>query len=127
MQNNIGDARRLYAEKYGKFTQDDAADFFGVAPSTYKGWEQGVGNLNGKILCAIADKYECSVEFLLRRTESPSFERVRVLSAPTYNEREAELLELFHSCNQHGCEQIMVFARGCAASFPKNQANNLGA
>ena len=72
MQNNIGEARRSYALSVGKFTQDDAAAFFKVAPSTYKGWEQGVGKLNGEILCAIADKYGCSTDYLLCRTDDPT-------------------------------------------------------
>lgn len=72
MQNNIGEARRSYALTVGKFTQDDAASFFGVASSTYKGWEQGVGKLNGEILCAIADKYGCSTDYLLCRTDDPT-------------------------------------------------------
>ena len=40
---------------------------------------------------------------------------------------ESELLDLFRSMNAHGREQLMVFARGCAASYPLNQADSLGA
>lgn len=72
MDNNIGEARRMYSQVHGKFTQDDAARFFGVASSTYKGWEQGVGKLNGDILCRIADKYDCSVDYLLCRVKDPT-------------------------------------------------------
>lgn len=72
MLNNIGEARRSYALKYGKFTQEDAARFFGVSVGTYAHWEQGGGKLNGEILCAIADKFECSTDYLLCRTSDPS-------------------------------------------------------
>lgn len=40
---------------------------------------------------------------------------------------ESELIGLFRSMNAHGREQLMVFARGCAASYPKNQASEMGA
>ena len=73
MQNNIGEARRSYSLKIGKeITQDMAAEMFGVSPSGYKKWEQGVGKLNGEILCAIADKFECSTDYLLCRTSNPA-------------------------------------------------------
>ena len=68
MQNNIGDARREYAAKYGKFTQEDAAVYFGVSTSTYKKWEQGQGMLNGEQLRALAQKYETTVDYLLDRS-----------------------------------------------------------
>lgn len=72
MRNNIGEARRRYESAVmGKFTQDDAAEFFGVSPSTYKKWEQGQGRLNGEILCQIADKYDTTVDYLLMVTDNP--------------------------------------------------------
>jgi len=40
---------------------------------------------------------------------------------------EDELLRLFRSMNAHGREQLMVFARGCAASYPLNQVDSMGA
>ena len=40
---------------------------------------------------------------------------------------ESELIALFRSMNARGREQLMVFARGCAASYPKNQASEMGA
>lgn len=72
--NNIGDARRSYEStlESGKFTQQDAADFFDVKVGTYSHWEQGKGKLNGEILCRIADKYGCSVDYLLCRTDDPT-------------------------------------------------------
>ena len=77
MRNNIGEARRSYAmtRDDGKFSQEDAASFFKVSLSTYQKWEQGTGKLNGEILSSIADKYDCSVEYLLCRTDNPRFEK----------------------------------------------------
>lgn len=65
MENRIGDARREYADRVGKFTQEDAADFFGVSLSTYKKWEQGQGMMNGEQLRAISEKYGVTVDYLL--------------------------------------------------------------
>lgn len=72
MKNNIGEARRSYAARIGKFTQDDAAAYFGVSLSTYKKWEQGQGMLNGEQLRAIAQKYGTTVDYLLCRLKSNS-------------------------------------------------------
>ena len=65
MENNIGEARRNYSLRNGKFTQSDAAKFFGVSLSTYKKWEQGQGMMNGEQLKEIAMKYDTTVDYLL--------------------------------------------------------------
>lgn len=62
MFNRIGEARREYADRVGRFTQEDAADFFGVSLSTYKKWEQGKGMMNGEQLRMIAMKYDVTVD-----------------------------------------------------------------
>lgn len=41
MDNNIGNARRAYAKRVGKYTQEDAARDFSVSLSAYRNWEQG--------------------------------------------------------------------------------------
>ena len=66
MDNNIGNARRNYADMVGGFTQKDAADYFGVSLSTYKKWEQGHGMMNGSQLREIAEKYGVTVDYLLQ-------------------------------------------------------------
>ena len=122
MENNIGDARREYAARNGKFTQGDAASYFGVSESTYKKWEQGQGMLNGTQLRALASKYGVTVDYLLKMDER----RMRVRDN-NWTEGETELIELFRSMDAHGREQLLVFARGCAASYPLNKADSLGA
>lgn len=111
MDNNIGEARRSYALSHGKFTQQHAADFFGVALSTYRDWEQGKGKLNGEILCAMADKYVCSVDYLLCRTEDPrpypGFEK------RTYSDkRQAAINGYYESLGEEGKETLHRVARG---------------
>ena len=124
MQNNISEARRSYAMtcENGKFSQEDAAAFFGVSLSTYQKWEQGNGKLNGEILVMLADKYDCSVEYLLCRTDNPTFVEKR---SQTLMTDERELVDIYRLLNAHGREQLMVFARGCAASFPLNQVSEM--
>lgn len=66
MDNRIGEARREYADRLdGRFTQEDAAAFFGVSLSTYQKWEQGQGMMNGAQLREIAEKYGVTVDYLL--------------------------------------------------------------
>ena len=104
MDNNIGEARRSYENTLGggKFTQDDAAAFFDVSPSTYKKWEQGIGKLNGEILCAIADKFGVSVDYLLCRTDNPAPYPV----SPHYkDQRQAMLNSRFDKLNDDGREE----------------------
>lgn len=54
-------------------------------------------------------------------------ELLGVGDAQKFPNDEMELIGLFRSMNAHGKEQLMVFARGCAASYPKNKADSLGA
>ena len=113
MDNNIGEARRSYEKtlQSGKFTQKDAADFFGVREGTYAHWEQGKGKLNGEILCAMADKYGCSVDYLLCRTEDPR-------PYPRHEEhayteaRQAAINGYYESLGEEGKETLHRVARG---------------
>ena len=106
MQNNIGDARRSYAEHVGKFTQEDAAAYFGVSLSTYKKWEQGQGLLNGEQLRAIAAKYGVTVDYLLRRVDYAIVNMPDELSAD-----ERELIELYRSLSARGQNAVLVGLR----------------
>jgi len=65
MENRISEARRDYANRVGKFTQEDAARYFNVSLSTYQKWEQGQGMMNGSQLRELAKKYGKSVDYLL--------------------------------------------------------------
>lgn len=115
MQNNIGEARRSYSLKIGHdITQDEAAKMFGVSPSGYKKWEQGVGRLNGGILCAIADKYECSIDYLLRRTEDPT-PYIPTICASYNDEEEKRLVAAYRTCNKRGRNTVLDTAETIAS------------
>ena len=54
-------------------------------------------------------------------------ELMGIRRAPALAQSESELIALYRSMDPHGQEQLLVFARGCAASYPKNQASEMGA
>lgn len=121
MENKIGEARRLYSEEFGKFTQENAASYFGVSLSTYKKWEQGQGMMNGAQLRAIAAKYGVTVDYLLGMTEEPSTRP----EAVTVDE--AALLAMYRNMDATGRAALMEQAEFLAARHPLNQALGMGA
>ena len=119
MQNNIGEARRSYAmtREDGKFSQEDAAAYFGVSVSTYQKWEQGVGkSLKVETLCAMADLYGTSADYLLCRSDNPKFEKVRKMGRC-----ERELVELCDRMQPEHKEILMANARAFAALSEKDE------
>lgn len=118
MQNNIGEARRRYSDKVGKFTQEDAAEYFGVALSTYKKWEQGQGMLNGEQLKAIAEKYGTTSDYLLRRVDYAVVE-IPEEDPATLDER--ELVMLYRNMDGRHRSLLMENARSFAALSGKSE------
>lgn len=116
MENRIGEARREYADRVGKFTQEDAAKFFGVSLSTYKKWEQGKGMMNGEQLRMIAMKYDTTVDYLLEITPKSDHD----VCIYDLNENEQELVDIMRSITPQGQQQLMLFARGVSSTFAKN-------
>ena len=118
MDNRIGKARREYSEKFGKFTQEDAARFFGVSVSTYQKWEQGQGMMNGAQLREIAKKYGKSVDYLLmvdaKGMEPKKEERVRLTPD------EQELVDVMRKVTPEGQRQLLIYARGIAQTYSKS-------
>lgn len=115
--NNIGEARRSYAATRpdGRFTQEQAANTFGVALSTYRAWEQGVGKgLKGTQLSAIAEFYGCSIDYLLCRTDSPDFKRT---IGVTKDER--ELIEAYRKLDYNSRDAVKQLV---AALSPKTES-----
>lgn len=111
MQNNIGDARREYAEKHGKFTQEDAAKYFGVSLSTYKKWEQGQGMMNGSQLRDIAKKYEVTVDYLLGIVPTTEYASVEFPREEWTGAVERELLGYYRSLSNENKAGLLNMAR----------------
>lgn len=113
MKNNIGEARRNYADRIGKFTQNDAAEFFGVSLSTYKKWEQGQGMMNGEQLAAIAMKYDVTVDYLLDVTPQTQEPNRAVVDLP---DDEREILTYYRSLSAKGKHAVLTGLRDFASS-----------
>ena len=111
MQNNIGDARRMYAEKVGKFTQKDAADYFGVSLSTYKKWEQGQGMMNGSQLHDISKKYGVTVDYLLGIVPTTEYASVEFPREEWTGAVERELLGYYRSLSNENKAGLLNMAR----------------
>lgn len=120
MENYIGEARRRYAGKVGKFTQEDAAKFFGVSLSTYKKWEQGQGMMNGEQLRIIAMKYGVTVDYLL----GINARRVTSDDGDILASDERELLFLYRRMDAENRARMMDNARAFAALSEKDGAGN---
>ena len=127
MDNNIGKARSLYGKKLGrKITQDEAAQMFKIASSTYKRWEQGVGKLNGEILCMIADKYGVSVDYLICRTNDPTpYPPVGTL--PRVNRDEQQLIKAFRDCTPREKDALLNTAEAMADNGKAKNMEDSGA
>ena len=121
MDNRIREARKDYASKHGKFTQEDAARYFGVSVSTYQKWEQGQGMMNGSQLRALAEKYETTVDYLIMAVDPPKQEK------PAPMRGEAELLWYYRSMNAEGRSALLDQAEFLAARHPLNQDAAKGA
>ena len=113
MQNNIGEARRSYEQSVGKFTQEDAARLFGVSLGTYRNWEQGIGRLNGEVLCSVADAYGVSTDYLLCRTNDPTpYPPAGTL--PQVSREEKQLLKAFRDCTPREKDALLTTAEAMA-------------
>lgn len=98
-------------------------DLRGIAPSalclqldlgnsTATAWKQG--RLPGAdALVKIADEFNCSVDYLLGRTESIT------LDAPELTPLELELLQSFRVCSELDKGRILGKAEECAENFQK--------
>ena len=112
MENNIGNARRAYAERLGiRFTQEDAARYFGVSKGTYSAWEQGVGKgLKGEQLCRIADKYGVTTDYLLCITDKKPRYTYRILGLNP-DKGYSELVDIYNGLSESGRGQLLDYAR----------------
>lgn len=117
MENKISEARREYSDRVGKFTQKDAADFFGVSLSTYKKWEQGKGMMNGEQLRMIAMKYDTTVDYLLEIT--PHIEN-DISEQYILNDNEKELIDNYRMLSIGGKNILKGVLDGLLLTHPKN-------
>lgn len=102
--------------------------------------------INQAQLCKLSGIATSAMSHYVRGETEPSFTKViaiaRALDVPVdmlagerhasnscrdISPAERELIGIYRSLNAHGRDQLMVFARGCAASYPLNTADSMGA
>ena len=112
--------REKIKEKFGSVPK--MAEATGLAATTiYHALDRGMDNTRTETSDRIA--------LAVFGTEKPSvrYSAISLAENEPISEAEQELLDLFRSMDPYGQEQLLVFARGCAASYPKNQAHPMGA
>lgn len=53
-------------------TQQQLADYLGLSRSTYSNYENGLRDMPVAVLAKIADFYNTSIDYLLKRTDEPT-------------------------------------------------------
>lgn len=108
-------AKRLkeLRKRYG-MTQLDIAELVGLSHQAVGKWERGIATPDYDALCKLANRFNCTIDYLVRgkepiKTETPSIE-------PLTSE-EIMLVELFRHTDEWGKEQIMYAAESNAKRF----------
>lgn len=63
--------RLIELRKNAGFTQEQVADYIGVARSTYAMYEQGNREMDYQLLVKLADLYKVSLDYIFGRTDNP--------------------------------------------------------
>ena len=98
--------------KNRQLTQEQLAALIGASKRQVGAWERGENELTLDYAYAIADVFECTIDELANRNTSGVSERASSL--------QLELLEITDNVTPEGMNQLMIYARGIASSYPKN-------
>lgn len=96
--------------KHNGYTQEQLASAIGATKRQIDAWERGENDLPLDYAIEIADLFGCSLDALV------GADRRSGQLTPL----EAELVGIMRSITPQGQQQLLVFARGIAASYPKN-------
>lgn len=96
-------------------SQKRLAEYIGASQGNISDWKSGKAVPASEKLCAIADFFNVSVDYLLGRAPSIS-------SAPTLSDTEQELVELFRSLTPEQAEMLLLTARTAAAQNDRKAA-----
>jgi transcriptional regulator with XRE-family HTH domain len=99
----------------------DLAKACGVGRSAVSNWISGESSIDIERIPTICEFLEVSIDEFFGNSKKYG----RQVS--DISEDETELLDLYRSMSPQGCKELMIYARGCVASYPKNQADSLGA
>lgn len=86
-------------------SQRTLAKRIGASPKAVNFWESGKVEPSAKFICALADVFECSCDYLLGRTDD--FGNVNVMR--NLSENEQRVLQLYSKLNTKQCEETTDF------------------
>ena len=116
MARSIFSERLTVLRKNKKMTQLDMADYLGLSRSTYTCYEVGNSMPTAATLCAIADLFDVSLDYLLGRFEDPT---VYHLEDPEYSRGLTILTENYRIMDKVTREATVhtstLLGRRCAA------------
>lgn len=81
---------------------------------TISAWETGRNTPSAEMLIELCKFFDVDISYFY-----PSEVTYASIALPQSDD-ESELIEIFHSLNQKGKEQLLVYARGCAATYSKS-------
>ena len=92
-------------------TQDELAKAVNATKRQIGAWERGENDLPLDFAYAIADVLGCTIDDIAG---------INAGDASELTPYELELVDIMRSITPQGQRQLLVFARGIAASYPKN-------
>lgn len=104
MEIRLKALRKLRGYKSAK----EFADFIGMQEKTYRNYEQGARGINLETACRLCDALGCSLDELAGRNKENPFE--------------SEIINILRTITPDGQKQLMIYARGIAATYSKNLA-----
>lgn len=108
---------RRYREEMD-LTQAQLADKVGVDRTAVTQWESGVSSPRMGNVERLAAVFGVKVSDVVSDTFRSTVEYYAISTEPTEAD---ELIRLYRSMTDEGRQQLMIFARGLAATYPKSE------
>lgn len=80
-------------------TQKEIADYLNISRSTYTLYESARRQMSNETLCALAEYYGVSTDYLLERTDNPA-------PAGLFTPKEIELIRQYRSLDERGRRSV---------------------
>ena len=97
----------------------------GVSSGLITKWKSGFLP-NSEILIKIADYFDCSIDYLLGRTDEPGIAKGKKADDISLTEEEQEVLTLMDTLNEEGIKQIVKHTRYIAADDDYKKGDQIG-
>lgn len=109
------------------YTQEQLAGAVGATKRQIGAWERGENDMPMDYAVAIADELGCSIDQIAGRStqyayvayDSSDEDIAAKLRRKTARSDAGELLDLYNSLSDEGRQQLLIFARGLAATYPR--------